>query len=83
MDAVKAPVVMGHHGNLVIPPRIRAALGLHPGDLLQLHVIGRRLFLERRQDAVAGLQALAQDVPATRSLVEELFAERRLSADTQ
>jgi hypothetical protein len=41
---------------------------------------GPRLVLERQQDAVAELRALAGDVPESRSFVEELLAERRLAA---
>ncbi len=64
----------------MIPAEVRAALGLAPGDQLHLHVAGSRLTLERPQDAVNELRALAKDVPKSRSLVEELLAERRLAA---
>jgi hypothetical protein len=36
--------------------------------------------LERQQDAVAELRQLAANVPKSRSLVDELLAERRLAA---
>lgn len=75
-----ATLVMGRQGRLVIPAEVRAALGLVPGDRLHLHVAGPRLVLERQQDAVAELRALAGDVPKSRSFVEELLAERRLAA---
>jgi len=75
-----ATVVMGRQGRLVIPAEVRAALGLVPGDRLHLHMAGPRLVLERQQDAVAELRALASDVPESRSFVEELLAERRLAA---
>ncbi len=75
-----ATLVMGKQGRLVIPAQVRAALGLMPGDHLQLRVTGTRLVLERRQDAVEGLRALARDVPKTRSFVDELLAERRIAA---
>jgi hypothetical protein len=45
-----------------------------------VHLTGSRLILERQQDAVADLRALAQDVPVSRSLVDELLADRRLAA---
>lgn len=80
---VDATVVMGRQGRLVIPAEVRAALGLVPGDRLHLHVAGPRLVLERQQDAVAELRALAGDVPKSRSFVEELLAERRLAADAE
>ncbi|MDQ3578486.1 MAG: AbrB/MazE/SpoVT family DNA-binding domain-containing protein [Actinomycetota bacterium] len=64
----------------MIPAEVRAALGLVPGDRLHLHLAGPRLVLERQQDAVAELRTLASDVPKSRSLIEELLAERRLAA---
>lgn len=75
-----ATVVMGQQGRLVIPAAVRVALGLEPGDQLHLQVAGSRLVLERPQDAVAELRALAKGVPASRSLVDELLADRRLAA---
>jgi len=75
-----ATLVMGQQGRIVIPAEVRLALGLVPGDRLHLHVTGQRLVVERQQDAVAELRALADDVPKSRSFVEELLAERRLAA---
>ncbi len=75
-----ATVVLGQQGRLVIPAEVRAALGLAPGDRLHLHVTGRRLTLERQQDALLELRALGSDMPKSRSLVDELLAERRLAA---
>lgn len=77
---VDATLVLGQQGRLVIPVGVRAALGLAPGDRIHLHVAGTRLVLERQQDAVAQLRGLGAGVPKTRSLVEELLAERRLAA---
>lgn len=76
-----ATVVLGRQGRLVIPAEMRAALGLAPGDRLHLEVTGPRLVLERPQDAVAELRSLAADVPARRSLVDELLMDRRRAAD--
>lgn len=78
-----ATLVMGKQGRLVIPADVRTALGLAPGDQLHLHVTGARLVLERRQDALTELRALAKDVPKSRSFVEELLTERRLAAATE
>lgn len=75
-----ATLVLGQQGRLVIPAEVRAALGLAPGDRLHLHLSGARLVLQRPEDAVAELRGLAVLVPATRSLVEELLAERRVAA---
>jgi AbrB family looped-hinge helix DNA binding protein len=75
-----ATLVLGQQGRLVIPAEIRAALGLAPGDRLHVQLTGRQLVLERQQDAVAELRGLAAGVPPTRSLVQELLAERRAAA---
>ena len=64
----------------MIPAEVRSALGLTPGESLHLRVEGGRLVLERPGDAVAELRGLAAAVPRTRSLVEELLAERRAAA---
>jgi AbrB family looped-hinge helix DNA binding protein len=75
-----ATLVLGQQGRLVIPADVRATLGLTPGDRLHLHVSGGRLVLERPADAVTELRRLAAQVPRTRSLVDELIAERRTAA---
>jgi antitoxin PrlF len=79
MDATLV-LVLGQQGRLVIPAEVRAALGLVPGDHLHLHVAGARLVLQREQDAVDELRALAKDIPKSRSFVDELLAERRRDA---
>lgn len=75
-----ATLVLGQQGRIVIPVEIRTALGLTAGDQLHLHLVGRRVVLERQQDAVGELRGLASEVPQDRSLVDELLAERRLAA---
>lgn len=77
-----ATIVLGRQGRLVIPVEVRRALALAPGDQLHLHVAGKRVVLERQQDAVAELRGLASEVSKGRSLVDELLAERRLAAAT-
>lgn len=75
-----ATLLMGQQGRLVIPAEIRAALGLAPGDRMHLQLVGKRVVLQRQQDAAAELRGLASEVSETRSLVDELLAERRLAA---
>jgi AbrB family looped-hinge helix DNA binding protein len=75
-----ATVVVGRQGRLVIPAEVRAALGLSAGDRLHLNLAGGRLVLQRPQDAVRELRRLGNAVPRTRSLVDELLAERRVAA---
>lgn len=75
-----ATLELGQQGRLVVPAEMRAALGLSPGDRVHLHLVGRRLVLERQEDAVTELRGLASAVPAARSLVDELLSERRLAA---
>jgi len=75
-----ATVVLGQQGRLVIPAEVRAALGLTTGDRLHLHVSGGRIVLERPEHALDELRRLGAAVPPSRSLVEELLAERRVAA---
>lgn len=75
-----ATLVMGKQGRVVIPAEVRAALGLSSGDELHLRVDDGRLILEQPRDAVAELRKLGAPIPSTRSLVDELIAERRAAA---
>jgi AbrB family looped-hinge helix DNA binding protein len=75
-----ATVVMGRQGRVVIPADVRTAMGLAPGDELHVRLVGRRLVLERPQDAARELRGLATAVPSARSLVDELLDERRAAA---
>ncbi len=77
---MNATVTLGRQGRLVIPSGVRAALGLQAGDLLHIQLTGKRLVLERQADAVAELRGMAASVPASRSLADELLAERRIAA---
>ncbi len=72
-----ATIVMGKQGRVVIPAEIRGQLGLAPGDQLHLHLHGTRLIIERPEDAVRELRQIGAAIPPTRSLVEELLADRR------
>jgi antitoxin PrlF len=62
---------------------MRSALGLSCGDRLNLQIVGKKLLLERPENALAELRKLTSAVPETRSLVDELLAERRAAADAE
>jgi antitoxin PrlF len=78
-----ATITLGQQGRLVLPAEIRAKLGLSPGDRVHLHLDGHRLVIERPQDAVAELRRLGSGLSSSRSLVEELLAERRAAAESE
>ncbi|MET0966930.1 MAG: AbrB/MazE/SpoVT family DNA-binding domain-containing protein [Nakamurella sp.] len=75
-------VVIDRWGKLAIPAEIMTAMGLRPGSRLELRLQGDQLVLEHPDGAVTALRRLGSEVPAGRSLVAELLAERRLSAGT-
>lgn len=78
--SMSVTVVMGKQGRLVVPSELRAALGLGPGDRLQVSLEGKRLVLTRPGDALEELRGLLDGVPSGRDLVAELIAERRAEA---
>jgi AbrB family looped-hinge helix DNA binding protein len=78
-----ATVVLEPQGRLVIPADVRAELGLAAGDRLHLQISGRRLVIESQKDAAAELRGLASGVVKSRSLVDELLAERRQTAASE
>lgn len=77
---MSATVVLGAQGRIVIPSEVRAQLGLMTGDRMTLRLDGKALVLERPEDALAELRSLSAALPAGRSLVDELLAERRIAA---
>jgi AbrB family looped-hinge helix DNA binding protein len=76
---MRATVVLGVQGRLVVPAEARKELGLAAGDELVLHTEGGRLVLERREDAGRRLRGLYAS-PAMHGAVEELITERRQAA---
>ena len=76
---VRATVVLGVQGRLVVPAEARKELGLAAGDELVLHTEAGRLVLERREDAGKRLRGLYAS-PATDGAVDDLLAERRHAA---
>ncbi len=73
------------NGNRVVIPAIRKSLGLRVGDAVTLVLQNNgEVRLLTQAEAVRQAQALVrQQVPASRSLVEELLAERRAEAASE
>ena len=61
----------------MIPPTMRRALDLKPGDTLTARVEDGRLVLEKREHVLARVKARFAQVPPSLNLVEELVTERR------
>lgn len=73
-------VSVGPQGRIVIPAPLRRELHLKTGDELVARIDEGRLILETREAALARIQALFKSVAKGRSLVDDLFAERREEA---
>ena len=69
-------------GRVVIPAEFRKALGVGIGDDMVIELNGDELRLRSRQAAIKRVQAMVRKyVPdASRSLADELIAERREEA---
>jgi AbrB family looped-hinge helix DNA binding protein len=76
---MRATVVLGVQGRLVVPAEARKELGLAAGDELVLHTEAGRLVLERREDAGRRLRGLYASA-ATDGLVDVLLEDRRRAA---
>ena len=82
--ADRVEIVVGPQGRIVIPARLRRALGLRTGDRMTAAVEDDRLVLERREVVLGRLQAaFAAAVPPGVSLVDELIKERRAEASKE
>jgi AbrB family looped-hinge helix DNA binding protein len=82
--ADRVEIVVGPQGRIVIPARLRRALGLKPGDRMTAAVEDDRLVLERREAALGRLQAaFSATVPPGVSLVDALIKERRAEASRE
>lgn len=79
---MRATVVLGGQGRIVVPAGVRSELGLEPGDELILHTEQGRIVLERKVDAGRRLRGLYAS-PQTRGAVAELLTERRRAAATE
>ena len=71
-----AEIRLGPQGRVVIPARMRAALGFDPEDSLLLRVADDRLVIEKPEAVERRLQEYFRQF-AGRSLSDELIAERR------
>ena len=78
---LQARVRVGEKGRLVIPAAIREALGIKPGDAVELRVEDNELRISTRWARIRRAQArIRQFVPEGVLLSEELSAERREAA---
>jgi len=69
---------MNESGRFVLPKELREALGVEPGDVLIFSSDGKEVRLEtQRQRALRAQELVRRYIPAGRSLVDELIAERR------
>lgn len=76
MNVVRARI--GEGGRVVIPADYRRALGWEVGDEIVLEIDDHELRALKIEDVILRAQALVRRyVPAGRSLVNELIAERR------
>jgi len=72
---------MGENGRVVIPAPIREAMGLKPGETLEVSLEEDGLRLRTQRQIIARAQAMVRKyVRPGRSLSAELIAERRLEA---
>ena len=80
---MNATLTLGKQGRLVIPAEIRETLGLSAGDRIHVRLDGARIVMERPQDAIDELRSLGRGLAPSRSLVDELLAERRAEAHSK
>lgn len=71
-----ADVRLGPQGRIVIPARMRGALGIEPGDSLLARVADGRLVIEKPEAVERRLHEYFRNFDG-RSLSDELIAERR------
>lgn len=79
MSSVRAKIVEG--GRLLVPAAIRREMKLRKGDTVVMELKGDELRIRSADAALRRLQARVKAaVGPTRSLVDELIAERRAEA---
>jgi AbrB family looped-hinge helix DNA binding protein len=80
VQTVRAQVVVGPKGRVVIPAELRAALHLVPGDRVIAYVEEGRLVMERSETVLDSIRRKWAPARGDRSAVEELLEERRAEA---
>lgn len=79
MPAIRVAIDAG--GGIIVPPEYLDVLGLRVGDEVVLRLDDDQLRIETIDAAIRRAQELVgRYVPAERSLVDELIAERRAEA---
>jgi AbrB family looped-hinge helix DNA binding protein len=74
-------VKINHNGRVVIPASIREALGIKAGDDLVMRMEGDELRItSQRQRILKAQRLIRHHVEASRSLSDELIADRREEA---
>lgn len=71
---------LGAAGRVVVPARLRRALGLKTGDRLVVRQVGEAILLEPREAVRRRLRSRFAGVSNTVDLAGELIAERREEA---
>jgi AbrB family looped-hinge helix DNA binding protein len=79
---------LGSDGSVTIPAELREALGLKPGDSVDLEVKNRQLIVSPPKLTIEEIQAVVARHYAAiggehRSLADELIAERRRESDRE
>ena len=75
---------VGEGGRIVIPAKLRRAMGLKPGDSVTLRLEDGDLRVTTRREAIRrARRLLRQYVPEGVSLVDELSAEKRREASLE
>jgi bifunctional DNA-binding transcriptional regulator/antitoxin component of YhaV-PrlF toxin-antitoxin module len=87
-DAAKAllddEVALGTEGELVLPARLREALGWREGEPLRARIIGRgTLQVDTIGEDIRKARGMLRAHTGSRSLVDELEGERRREADRE
>jgi AbrB family looped-hinge helix DNA binding protein len=78
---LKARIQLGEKGRIVIPAEMREALGIKPGDSVDISVKDYEVRISTLQSRLRRAQESVRSyVPAGISLADELSAERREAA---